>query len=799
MFRLNLKIAWRNLWKNKGYTLINILGLATGMASCMLIFLFIHYQMSFDEGYKNENRIYRFVTDWKYPGLEDHTEGVPIPLVAAARNDFPGLEKVAAIQRKWEIIHINDENGKEKIKTEETVFYAEPDFFDIFNLSWLSGKTQQTLNEPNTAVLSETMARKLFGTIENAAGKSLLCANGKNLKVTGVFKDMPENSSFPLNIVISYQTLNNKKFTHWDSVSSENECYVLAKQGVSLNNLQASMLQFNKKYYQQKSIAGNQSNRLQPLRDIHYNGHYGNFAGLSIAKKEMYGLTIIGLFLILTACINFINLATAQAVNRSKEVGIRKVMGSQRKQLVIQFLMETFVVSILALLISCVLTELAIPGMQHLFSGHISFNLFGQPVIFIFMTALVILVSFLAGFYPAMIISGFSPVLAIKNKVAVNAGGLNLRKVLVVVQFTITIVLIISTLVIVKQMQYVNEKSLGFNGNSVAMVSIPGDSLSKNKYNTFKERALQIPGVQLLSFCQNAPQSENMNTTKFIYNGHRNNDFEVRISKEDENYFKLFDVKLIAGKVFMKSDTARGCVVNETFLKKMNIANPEEAIGKMLNPLTEIGRNVQIVGVVKDFNDLSLKDNISPMGIYAEKSSYNNVAIRIDDKELIPAMKKIEVLWNNTFPAYVYHFNFVNDHTNSFYEGERITGVLFRVFAGVIIFISFTGLFGLISFVANQRTREVAIRKVLGASTLELIKMLNGSFLLLVFLANLVAWPLAYLFVSKWLSGFAYRISLNVWPFALAFFISMLLTLITVSIRSYKAAHANTIDSLKYE
>ncbi|MGY0036367.1 ABC transporter permease [Pedobacter sp. NJ-S-72] len=406
------------------------------------------------------------------------------------------------------------------------------------------------------------------------------------------------------------------------------------------------------------------------------------------------------------------------------------------------------------------------------------------------------MVSLLAGFYPALIISGFSPALAIKNKIAVNSGNMSLRKILIVIQFSITIILIIGTVVILQQMDYVHKKSLGFNTNAIAMMNVPADSLSQTKYNTFKERAQQINGVQLISYCQRPPLSGDVSSTNFTYNGHKNDDFELRTSMADADYFKVFDLKLIAGKIFLKSDTNNGYVVNETFLKKMSIINPQDAIGKIL---LQNGQKVPIVGVVRDFNDKSLKEHISPLAIFSQKNAYYKIAVKMDKDQLMPAMNKMEALWNSTFPNGIYSIEFVNDDINRYYESERVMGILFRVFAGIIIFISFIGLFGLISFVATQRTKEVAIRKVLGASTLELVKMLNGSFLLMVFIANLVAWPLAYLFVSKWLSGFAYCIDLSIWPFVLAFVLSMLITLITVSIRSYKAAVANTIDALKYE
>jgi putative ABC transport system permease protein len=796
MFKLNLKIAWRNLWKNKGYTLINILGLSIGMASCILIFIFIRFQLSFDEGYQNEDRIYRVVTDWKYNAFDDYSAGIPVPFIAAARNEIAGFDKVGAIIKRGDILHVKDAVGKE-IKTQEAVYYAEPDFFEIFeDIKWKYGKPKDALSEPNTVVLSEASAIKFFGNAASAIGKTIILGSDKNLKVTGIIQDMPQNSSLPFKIIISYETFNWRKFRNWDAVNSSTSCYVLLKAGLKLSDIQKPLNQFNKKYYTDQKIAGNQINRLQALRDIHFNERYDNFADSTIGKSQIYGLSIIGLFLILTACINFINLSTAQSVNRSKEVGVRKVMGSKRKQLIAQFLTETFAVSLIALLIASVITELAIPPMQNLFKGQIEFSLFGHPIIFVFMALLVVFVGFLAGFYPALIVSGFNPVLAIKNKVALNNSGLSLRKILVVVQFAITIILIIGTLVIIRQMEYIQKKSLGFNPNAVAMIGVPGDSTSQTRYNTFKERMLQIPGIQMLSFCQTAPLSSDVNSTDFTFNGIKNKDFEVRTLRADENYFKLFDLKILAGKVFLKSDTANGCVVNETFLKKMFISNPQDALGKMINAS---GNAIPVVGVVKDYNDKSLKESISGLAIFPGKRNYYNAAVKVDSKQLMSAMKQAEALWNSTFPNGIFDSSFVNDRINSYYESEQIMGALFKISAGVIIFISFIGLFGLISFVATQRTKEVAIRKVLGASTIELVKMLNGSFLLMVFIANLVAWPLAYLFISKWLSGFAYRIDINIWPFALAMVISMIITLITVSIRSYKAATANTIDALKYE
>jgi putative ABC transport system permease protein len=797
MFKLNLKIALRNLWKHKTYTFINIGGLAIGMASCILIFIFVRYQLSFDKQFANKDRIYRAVSNWKYGSATDESQGVPLPLADAMRNDFPQLEKVAAIQGERGVVLAREDHGGTRFKEEVRVYYASPDFFDIFDFTWLSGDPHHALSQPNTVALSEEKAKLYFGDWRKAIGRTLRYRNKLDLQVTAVFKDRPENTTLPLSVVISYATYPGKNSKSWGSVGSSSECYVLLKKGTSIADLNGSMVKFNKKYYKSKDESGSQYHSFQALKDIHYDERYGNFAGKTMSKKEIYGLSIIGVFLLLTACINFINLATAQAVTRSKEVGIRKVMGSGRKQLIVQFIGETLTISLAALLIGCVLTETALPYMQNLFEENIAFSLFSDPVLFVFLVGLVLIVSVFAGFYPALVMSGFSPALAIKNKMTTsNAGGLALRKVLVVVQFTITTILIISTLVVLKQMNYMREKPLGFNPNSIVFISLPDDSLSKFKHSNLKSRMLAIPGVVNVSFCDVSPSSNNVSERDFSLNGIKIKDFQVRTMHADAQYFETFGLKIIAGKALSKSDTTNAYVVNETFLKKMGIHDPNEALTKVLTIHDE---KAAIVGVTKDFNDHSLHQEISPIAISSEKSEYYSIAVKMNSKQMMEAMKDVEKLWNSSFPEHVYDASILNDDLNSYYKTEQVMGVLFRVFSGIIVLISFVGLFGLISFITSQRTKEVAIRKVLGASSLELVKLLNGSFLTMVFFSNLIAWPLAYIMVSNWLAGYAYRINLSVWPFAVAMFVSMTITLITITLRSYKISGTNPIDALKYE
>lgn len=797
MFRLNLKIALRNLWKYKGYTAINIVGLSIGLAGCLLIFIFLKFQLSFDKSEEKRDRIYRVVSSWVYPEGEFFTSGVPIPLIPAMRNDFSEFEKVAAVHQGGGILKIRNEEGGADMKLKQDIFYVEPQFFEIFKIEWLSGKPEQALSQPNMVTLSEKTAVKYFGNWRNAIGKSIRYDNKTDYKVTGVFKDFPENSSFPFEVVFSYASFDDKLGKEWGWVTNRSEGYGLLKEGLKPADLVKPLKQFIDKYYTEKSPA-KEKHYFQPLSEVHHDARYSNFRYKTVAYKELIGLGVIGLFLLITACINFVNLATAQAISRSKEVGIRKVMGSRRKQLIVQFLSETALITIISLGFACVLTELVIPKMESLMEINVSFHLFTEPVIFVFMFILIVSVSFLAGLYPALIMSGFSPALAIKNKISsASAGGLGLRKVLVVAQFAITAVLIIATLVVVRQMEYMREKSLGFDTEAVSMVNIPGDSLSRLKYEPLRQRLLQLPGVQDISLTSAAPISSGNRTVSFKYDRRPEDEkTQLNIKQADENYLKTFNLELIAGRNLSKSDTLKEFIVNEQLLRTLGVVNPSDAIGKTIS----LGSgDRKIVGVVKDFNNMTFKSTISPIAIFSAKNEYSAMAIKMDVKEMMTTIKKVEQEWNAAFPDDVYEAQFLDDNIQNFYKTEQVMGVLFKVFAGVVIFISFIGLFGLVSFIATQKTREIAIRKVLGASTLELVKMLNRSFLWMVLIANLVAWPLAYIFVSKWLNGFVYRIDISIWPFMMAMVLSVVITLITVSLRSYKAANTNPIDALKYE
>jgi len=798
MFKLNLKIAFRNLWKNKGYTLINLGGLSVGMAGCILVFIFIRYQLSYDQQYKNKDRIYRVVSKATYTEGVGFDKGVPMPLTQALKNDFGMLEEAAALQGDWGILKVKDATGRVRVKTEERTFYAAPDFFRMFNYTWLQGNPERALAAPNTVAISKETASRFFGDWRKAMGQVINYENKSDLKVTGVFEDMPEHTSNNIKIAISYASFKDRRLDKWAAISSDSECYIMLKKGVTISDLEGPKNALIKKYYVNTGGVGKPDHIFQPLTDIHRDTNFGNFSGKSTSKGEMLGLIVIGMFLLITACINFINLSTAQAVSRSKEVGVRKVLGSGRRQLIIQFLTETITLTLLAALLACALSELAMPSLAALFQDKFSVNLLENPSILIFLIGLVVLVGLIAGFYPAMVLSGFSPVLAIKNKLSMgNGGGAAMRKVLVVAQFAITIVLITGTVVVLMQMKFMRDKPLGFNTSAIAIISLPNDSISLTKYDILKARILKEPGVLSASFCSTGPSSDNTVLNAFGFGRKENEDFQVNTKSVDEDYFSTFGIKLLAGRALSHSDTIKEFVVNETLLRRLNVTDPDKAIGTQILFGNELSGPV--VGVVKDFNDKSLREVISPILFTTRKKQAANLAIKMDVKQIPVVMARTEKIWNTYYSEYMYHCSFVDQDISRYYESERIMGTLFKIFASVIIFIAFIGLFGLISFVATQRTKEMAIRKVLGASTLELVKMLNTSFIVLVLIANLVAWPIAYILISKWLSGYTYRIELSFWPFVMAMSVSLLITLVTVSLRSYRAANANPVDALKYE
>ncbi|MBA4850859.1 ABC transporter permease [Emticicia sp. BO119] len=805
MIRNYLKIAFRSLLRNKSYAFINAIGLAVGIAACLLLFLIVQFESSFDNFHTKKERIHQVVSEFHYGGIS-YGRGAPMPVPLALRTDYPQLEKVAGIAGTGAQINIYDAKTKsieKKFKDEGGMFYAESEFFEIFDFPLLSGNPKTMLAEPYTAVLTQEMAEKLFGDWRSAIGKTFTRDNEKEpYRVTGVLKNIPKNTDFPLKVVLSYKNflINNKgNADDWESVSGSWNCFILLPPQMSEKQFNALMPAFDKKHKtpEQRSRV---RNFIRPLSESHYDSRFGNFAHHTISPEMIWVLEIIGAFLLLVACVNFINLATAQAVNRSKEVGVRKALGSNKAQLRGQFLGESALITVISVLLAILLAIIALPFLNTLLNYKLSLSFTDNPVLLLFLLIAAVVVIFLSGFYPAMVISGFNPILALKSKVtAKSIGGISLRRGLVVSQFVIAQFLIIATLVVVSQMNYFQTASMGFDKEAVIRVPVPNDSLDQVKFQSLKTQLQEQTGIKNVSIAFRLPADNNNWNSPFQYD-HRpkDTDFSGFLNWADADYFKTFDLKFVAGKGYSPSDTVQGYVVNETMVKKLGAKSADEVLGKEIN-FWGGKMKAPIVGVIKDYHATSLHGAIPPLVIASNRNFFNTIGIKLEAKNMQSGLDAVEKIWTKFFPNYIYEYQFVDKNIENLYQQERQLSTLYQLFAGIAIFISCLGLYGLVSFMAVQRTKEVGIRKTLGASVGHIVYLFSKEFTILIGVAFLIAAPVGYYFMNDWLKQFEYKIDLGAGVFLMAIVGSIMIAWLTVSYQAIKAALVNPIKSLRSE
>ena len=802
MLKNYIKIALRNFARNKSNTFINITGLGVGIAACLLIFLVINYELGFDSFHNNNDRIYRVVSVRHSPQGNRYSSGAPFPVAEALRIDYPQLKDVADIYqiKKAQVIVLpGTSGGVEKKFVEETgAFFCEPQFFDIFNFPFAAGDPKSALSEPNSVVLSKETAKKYFGDWKSAIGRSLLFQNQYTVKVSGIIENPPSNSDFPLGVVVSYKTFKNDQKDDWISVFGGNNCFVLFPPELSRSQFDSYLNDFVNKHkppeYQKDGLM------TQALSEIHFDDRFDNYTHVTFNKSLITTLGFIALFLLIIACVNFINLSTAQAVKRSLEVGIRKVLGSTRKQLAAQFMTEMALVTIFSVIIAVIIAILALPFLNSLIETSVGYDFFLNPVILLFLLLVTIFVTLFSGFYPSIVLSGFNPVVAIKSKISVRTvGGISLRRGLVMTQFIIAQILIIGVLIVVSQMDYFKNAPLGFNKDSVLLVRVPLDPEAQTKFQTLKNRLLQKSGVKMASYSTFSPSDDQHWDSDFRFNNStKNSDFNADLKWADTDYFKLYDLKLIAGRLYAQTDTVREFVVNETFLKKMGMKDPNEIIGKKLTFWGGI-LDAQIVGVIKDFNSYSLHDPIKPIVMGCWLENYELLNIKIAPGYVKETLAGIKNDYNQTFPNFVYESKFLDQKIESFYVEESRLSSLYSIFAFIAIFISCLGLYGLVSFMAQQKTKEVGIRKVLGATTGSILYLFSKEFTILIIVAFLIATPIAYYIMNDWLNDFAYRITPGIGLFLLTVVGSLIIAWITVSYKALKAANTNPAETIKYE
>ncbi|CAN5440018.1 ABC transporter permease [soil metagenome] len=793
-----LKIAWRNLAKNRAYALINITGLALGLGSAMLVFALVRYHYSIDRHHQKYDRIYRITTTFLSPAGEFHTPGVPYPFGKALRNDHPDIENLAMIDQEDEpVVSVAVANGADKKfkETDGLAAFVEPTYFRIFDYNWLAGGPTD-LSQPNTVVISAKNAQKYFGTTANLIGKSIKYNGRLNLRLVGVFADYKDNTDFKYPIMPSWASLkeyrgeNNENF---DDTNSSTQCYVTLNDQFTKADWDRQMLAFVKKY----KPTGVKDTRypMQPLRAIHFSTNHGG-----ISEGLIVSLLIIGVFLIVTASINFVNLATAQALTRSREVGVRKVMGSTRSQLFWQFMGETALITLVATAIAIGLFQVGQNLIQENLDGAFKFTFYFTTSVVGWLILLVLGVILMSGVYPALVLAGFKPVLALAGKItSQQVGGFSIRRSLVVTQFAISQMLIIGMVVVASQLRFVQNKELGFRKDAILTVEMPAvPSQDVVKQSTFRSLVTSIPDVEKFSYSMSgAPQSGWTSSTGLKYNNRpKAEDFSIQRKYIDAKYLDLYGIKVVAGRNIYPSDTSRETLVNETFVRKLGLSDPTQVIGK---PLFVDQKNIEIVGVVSDFNQEALKKAISPLFMTSKASQYHFANLQLHSGNFQRVIRQVEKFYNQVYPDNYFTHQFVDAQIERNYRQEQTMSKLVNFFAGIAVLIGCLGLYGLVLFMISQKTKEIGVRKVLGASIGSILWLFGKEFARLIIIAFVVAAPVAWWVMTRWLQEFEYKIDFGPGIFAIAILATVTVAALTVSFQSAKAALMNPIKSLRSE
>ncbi|MEB2777627.1 ABC transporter permease [Algoriphagus sp. D3-2-R+10] len=805
MWKIYSKIAWRNLKKGKRVTLINILGLTLGITAAFLLFTVVSYELSYDNFQSNSERIYRVVTQDEYSDGIDYTPGVSPPMPEALQRDLSGIEVIVPVVNSTVFITTEKAvtNTGENNFVIEDAFFTASDYASLFDVEILAGDLK-VLDQPGQVVLTETEAKRLFGTWENAFGKAMLLSKRIEVTVGAIVADIPDNSNFRFNMLASYKTLQSNEdvfeyyFDEWGSFSSNFQLYVMLPESSSVDQIDQQLVAFAEKNYKDRGTS-KKSFFLQSMGDIHFDNRFDPISGEMIRKATIYTLGLIGIFILIMASINFVNLSTAQAIGKSKEIGIRKVMGGSRLQVIGQSFGETFMVVFISAIISTVAATVLLPYLSKVAEVPDSIKLV-TPTFLLFSSAIILGVTLLSGFYPALILSGFQPIQALKNKIQVaQIGGVSLRRSLVVMQFVIAQVLMIATIIAVKQMTEIQEADLGFSKEAVYYFDIPSDEAKDGRLDVLKQRLEANSQIKSVSMSSDVPSSDNNWGSNFWFDGKREDvQFMTSLKYGDADYFDNYGLQFAAGNGFSESDTLKEAVINETMAKKLNLASPEDAVGTTIT----IGGGepwMTITGVVKDFAQNSLRDEIKPFIIATRKEYYQVVGLKLDKNAGNETLVSIEEEFKNVYPDAIYSGSFLDETIANFYRRENQLALVYKIFAVLSIVISSIGLYGLISFLVGQKLKEIGIRKVLGASIPQITFLLSKEFILLVFIAFAIAVPLGYYLTDQWLQNFAYQTSV---PFGLYVFViavSLLITAGTVGYRAVKAALGNPVDSLADE
>ncbi len=801
MLKNYLKTAFRNIRKHFGYSLINVTGLAIGMACCILILLFVFDELSYDKFHENHDRIYRVTRKWfNADGVVNlHLGHVAPPVAPLLENDFP--EIVHAVR----LIGVDGLLvGTEAVFYEEPrFFFAEEDVFDVFTLDMTTGDSATALKDPFCVVITEEMAERYFGS-DDPMGKAITiqaAGQSADMKVTGVMKAIPHNSHLHADFLGSFKTyeavVGDEELQRW--ASNNYATYLLMQEGYDIGRLKSQLDPFIDRHMSQ-GMSEKTKLELQRLTDIHLYSHLDSEIEANSDITYVYVFSIIALFILLIACVNFMNLATARSAGRAKEVGLRKVIGAQRPQLIRQFLSESIMTSIISLLIAIGIVLLVLPPFSQFLGRDLSLNLSTNVPLFLSLFLIAIMVGLVAGTYPAVFLSAFKPIRVLKGRLEAGKKGFSFRTVLVVFQFAISIALIVCVGVVSNQLEFMQTRNLGFDEEHV--VVLPGSPAIHERLESFKTRLLQNPNILGVSAASRVPSGRLLDSSGArVLSGETSQPISFRIAMlmVDHDYIPTLRMEMAAGRNFsreMGTDPEQAFVLNETAVKRIGWKSVEEAIGK---GFAYGRRSGQIIGVVKDFHFESLHQEISPIVMFMAASIHNKISVRIGAENIPKTMAFLKDIWAEMRPNFPFSYYFIDENFDQLYKSEEKLGRIFSYFAFLSVLIGCLGLFGLASYSAERRTKEIGIRKVLGASAARITYLLSKEFTKWVLLANVVAWPAAYLIMSRWLQNFAYRSGIGIGTFILAGGVALAIAFLTVAYQAVKASIADPISALKYE
>lgn len=807
MIKNYFKIAWRNIVKQRGYSLINIIGLAIGVAACLLILQYVSFELSYENFQANKDRIYRVKQD-RYDNGKLSTEwvGGAYAVGNSFKEAIPEIEDYVKLVGSGAVVaEINNQPVQLK-----KVFFASGSFFRMFTYPVITGDGNKALTEPFTAALSETTARILYGNT-NVIGKRLSLNRNSDYTITAVYKDAPTNTQIKPDILLSYAT-----FVKWNTDSTGrgpetawlwDGCltYLLLRKGANPDVVEKKFKPIVDKFTaaDMKRYNSAVTYSLQPLTDVHLYSHYMGEPESNGDGKTVYLLLGIAFFIVVIAWVNYINLATARAINRAKEVGIRKTVGSHRRQLIIQFLSESALLNAFALLLAILIVVVAIPGFNRLSGQQLSFSLFAKPDFWLGLAALFIVGTFFSGLYPSFVLSGFKPIEVLKGKMTATGKGAVLRKGLVVFQFTASLFLLIGTLAVYQQIQYMRKQSLGINIDQTLVVKPPTvltDSTYLRNMTALKETLNQqtsIKGVTISSSIPGEAVGWNAGGIKLV-GTEESTQKQYRVIGMDYDYMKLYGIKLIAGRNFSKEfgSDDHSVLFNEKGFEQLGLNKPEDAVGKKIDFW---GEQYTIIGVTENFHQQSLRESFEPLIFRLIPDIRGYMSVKTPASHAGQTIAQVKSTWNRFFPGNTFEYFFLDDHFDQQYKADQKFGQVFGLFTSLAILVACLGLFGLASFTTIQRTKEIGIRKVLGASVLQILKLLYQEFALLLVIAFVIAVPLAWYVISNWLQGYAFRIDMHWAYFVIPFATILVIALLTVSLQSVKAALANPVKSLRTE